>query len=99
MELFKKIKAWLEKHFAPAPSELFYIGGSDILPAPLEREEEEQAILAMEAGDEKAKQLLSCTRLSVSEIAARCGYGTSSHFMRQFREMCGKTPSEYRKTL
>lgn len=48
---------------------------------------------------ERAKQLLSCTRLSVSEIAARCGYGTSSYFMRQFREMCGKTPSEYRKTL
>lgn len=48
---------------------------------------------------EKAKQLLSCTRLSVSEIAARCGYGTSSHFMRQFREICGKTPSEYRKSL
>ena len=48
---------------------------------------------------EKAKQLLSCTRLSVSEISLRCGYGTCSHFMRQFREVCGKTPSEYRKTL
>lgn len=48
---------------------------------------------------EKAKQLLSCTRLSVSEIATRCGYGTCSHFMRQFRDICGKTPSEYRKTL
>lgn len=71
MELFKKIKAWLEKHFAPAPSELFYIGGSDILPAPLEREEEEQAILAMEAGDEKAKQLLTEHNLRLVVYIAR----------------------------
>ena len=71
MELFKKIKAWLEKHFAPAPSELFYIGGSDILPAPLEREKEEQAILAMEAGDEKAKQLLTEHNLRLVVYIAR----------------------------
>ena len=71
MELFKKIKAWLEKHFAPAPSELFYIGGSDILPAPLEREEEEQAIIAMEAGDEKAKQLLTEHNLRLVVYIAR----------------------------
>ena len=71
MELFKKIKAWLEKHFAPAPSELFYIGGRDILPAPLEREEEEQAILAMEAGDEKAKQLLTEHNLRLVVYIAR----------------------------
>ena len=71
MELFKKIKAWLEKHFAPAPSELFYIGGSDILPAPREREEEEQAILAMEAGDEKAKQLLTEHNLRLVVYIAR----------------------------
>ncbi len=71
MELFKKIKAWLEKHFAPAPSELFYIGGSDILPAPLEREEEEQAILAMEAGDERAKQLLTEHNLRLVVYIAR----------------------------
>ena len=71
MELFKKIKAWLEKHFAPAPSELFYIGGSDILPAPLEREEEEQAILAMEAGDEKAKQTLTEHNLRLVVYIAR----------------------------
>ena len=71
MELFKIIKAWLEKHFAPAPSELFYIGGSDILPAPLEREEEEQAILAMEAGDEKAKQLLTEHNLRLVVYIAR----------------------------
>ena len=71
MELLKKIKAWLEKHFAPAPSELFYIGGSDILPPPLGRDEEERAILAMEAGDEKAKQLLTEHNLRLVVYIAR----------------------------
>ena len=71
MNILKLIRDWLEKHFAPAPSELFYIGGSDILPAPLEREEEEQAILAMEAGDEKAKQLLTEHNLRLVVYIAR----------------------------
>ena len=35
MNIFALLRNWLEKHFAPAPSELFYIGGSDILPPPL----------------------------------------------------------------
>ena len=59
MNIVKLLKEWLEKHLAPAPADIFYIGGSDILPPPLEREEEENAIAAMEAGDEKAKQLLT----------------------------------------
>ncbi len=40
------------------PPSVFYIGGSDTLPPPLEREEEEQAISALEAGDDKARSLL-----------------------------------------
>ena len=58
MNLLKLIKSWLEKHLAPR-SGLFYIGGSDVLPPPLEREEEEKAIIAMESGDEAAKSLLT----------------------------------------
>ena len=58
MNLLKLIKSWLEKHLAPR-SGLFYIGGSDVLPPPLEREEEEKAIIAMENGDEAAKRLLT----------------------------------------
>ena len=58
MNLLKLIKSWLEKHLAPRPG-LFYIGGSDVLPPPLEREEEEKAIIAMESGDEAAKRLLT----------------------------------------
>ena len=71
MNIIKLIKQWLEKHFAPLSSELFYIGGSDILPAPLERDEEEKAILAMEAGDEKAKQLLTEHNLRLVVYIAR----------------------------
>ena len=40
------------------PSPVFYIGGSDTLPPPLEREAEEQAISALEQGDETARQKL-----------------------------------------
>lgn len=58
MNLLKLIKSWLEEHLAPA-SGLFYIGGSDILPPPLERDDEEKAIAAMENGDEAAKRLLT----------------------------------------
>ena len=35
-----------------------YIGGSDVLPAPLKPEQEQQAVAALEQGDEAAKQLL-----------------------------------------
>ncbi len=40
------------------PPPVFYIGGSDTLPAPLPREEEEQAILLLDDGDENARKLL-----------------------------------------
>ena len=40
------------------PSPVFYIGGSDPLPPPLEREDEERAINALERGDEAARQEL-----------------------------------------
>lgn len=37
---------------------IFYIGGSDILPPPLKGQQEQDALCALEQGDEKAKQLL-----------------------------------------
>ena len=40
------------------PETLHYIGGSDVLPPPLDKAREEAAIKASEAGDESAKQLL-----------------------------------------
>ena len=40
------------------PPPVFYIGGSDILPPPLEKDAEEEAIVALRQGDEAARQLL-----------------------------------------
>ena len=40
------------------PPPLFYIGGSDVLPPPLEREAESAALAALENGDEAARSLL-----------------------------------------
>ena len=40
------------------PSPVFYIGGSDTLPPPLEKDAEEAAIAALCQGDEAARQLL-----------------------------------------
>lgn len=38
--------------------EIFYIGGSDVLPAPLKGQEEQDALEGLEQGDEAAKQRL-----------------------------------------
>ena len=40
------------------PPPVFYIGGSDTLPPPLEKAAEEEAIKALRLGDEKARQQL-----------------------------------------
>ena len=40
------------------PPSVFYIGGSDTLPPPLEREEEAAALDALEAGDDAARRTL-----------------------------------------
>ena len=40
------------------PPPVFYIGGSDTLPAPLEREKEDEAVAALDRGDEAARKLL-----------------------------------------
>ena len=45
----------------------------------------------------QAKQLLVSENLSVSEIAALCGFSDLFYFSRSFRSKTGLTPSEYRK--
>ena len=58
MNLLSVIKRWLEEHLLPDRG-IFYIGGSDTLPPPLERSAEEAAICAMEQGDEQARNTLT----------------------------------------
>ena len=41
--------------------------------------------------------LLTTTDLRINEIAVQCGYHHATHFMRQFKNQIGVTPSEYRK--
>lgn len=45
----------------------------------------------------KAKELLSSTDFTISQIAEMCGYATYAHFAKQFKACEGVTLSEYRK--
>ena len=54
--LFFRMLRWLRGLFAPPA--LRYIGGSDILPPPLPKAQEEAALAALTAGDESAKKQL-----------------------------------------
>lgn len=48
---------------------------------------------------ERAKILLSVTRLAVAEVAHRVGFYNQSHFTAQFRKLTGITPKQYRDCL
>lgn len=45
---------------------------------------------------EKAKQLLLSSNLSVSDVAAKCGYLDTAYFCRVFRKFEGTTPLQYK---
>ena len=49
---------WLKKMGLVRENSIYYIGGSDILPPPLKGREEQDALEALERGEEGAKQLL-----------------------------------------
>ncbi|HTD15452.1 MAG TPA: AraC family transcriptional regulator [Chthoniobacterales bacterium] len=46
---------------------------------------------------ERAQALLKDSDLSISEIASDCGFATSQHFARIFRQLTGSTAGEYRR--
>ena len=54
----QKWQALLEWIGIMQPEPVYYIGGSDVLPAPLKGQEEQDALEALERGEESAKQLL-----------------------------------------
>ena len=53
-----KLELVLQKLGLIQPGKIMYIGGSDVLPAPLSPEDERRAIEALAAGDETARQTL-----------------------------------------
>ena len=46
-----------------------------------------------------AKTALITTNLSMSEIAANCGFTSQTYFGYKFREVTGHTPLQYRKRM
>ena len=44
-----------------------------------------------------AKNLLGSSDMLIEEIAAKCGYNSGIHFSRQFRQIVGISPNEWRK--
>lgn len=47
---------------------------------------------------ERAKILLSVTRMSITEVAYQVGFSNQSHFIAQFRKAWGMTPKQFRDT-
>lgn len=45
----------------------------------------------------RAKQLLSNSSSSITQIASKTGFNDSSHFIRTFKEATGMTPGEYKR--
>lgn len=46
---------------------------------------------------QRAAELLASTAQSAAEIGARCGFPDASYFAKAFRQLMGRTPSEYRR--
>ena len=46
----------------------------------------------------KSKRLLASTHESIIEIGAACGFSCQRTFYREFKELVGATPAEYRKS-
>ena len=66
-----KTLAQLLKALLQQPSEILYIGGSDILPAPLSGAEEQELLQKIAQGDELAKQRLIERNLRLVAYIAR----------------------------
>ena len=69
--MMERLIEFLRKIGLLPQGEIFYIGGSDVLPAPLKGAEEQGALAALEAGDEDAKQRLIEHNLRLVVFIAR----------------------------
>lgn len=69
-KFWQKIRAWLSAIF-PGGNRIWYIRGSETLPAPLSKEEERKAFILLEQEDHQAKQLLIVHNLRLVVYIAR----------------------------
>ena len=46
---------------------------------------------------ERAKEILRTEEVGVLNVALACGFKTQQHFARVFRQVCGVSPTEYRR--
>ena len=66
-----KLFEFLKKIWSGAGENVYYIGGADVLPPPLKGAQEQDALMALEQGDEAAKQLLIERNLRLVVFIAR----------------------------
>ena len=69
--MMEKLRIFLVRLGLLPDNSVYYIGGSDVLPPPLRGNEEQQALEALEQGDEAAKQLLIEHNLRLVVFIAR----------------------------
>lgn len=69
--ILSKIRMYLAGKMVLKHSAVYYIGGSDVLPAPLKGTEEQETLEALENGDEAAKQHLIEHNLRLVVFIAR----------------------------
>ena len=66
-----KLLGFLAKIGLVGRENIYYIGGADVLPPPLKGAQEQEALMALEQGDEAAKQLLIERNLRLVVFIAR----------------------------
>lgn len=66
-----KLLGFLVKIGLAGRENIYYIGGADVLPPPLKGAQEQEALMALEQGDEAAKQLLIERNLRLVVFIAR----------------------------
>ena len=67
----KRLLAFLKELGILQPNGIYYIGGTDVLPPPLKGQEEQNTLIALEQGDENAKQRLIEHNLRLVVFIAR----------------------------
>jgi RNA polymerase sporulation-specific sigma factor len=72
----EKLLAFLRKIGLIQTEPIYYIGGSDVLPAPLKGQEEQEALDGLEQGDEVCKQRLIEHNLRLVSHLIRKYYST-----------------------